>query len=143
MKDKVVMPEQEFFVQVLSSRPKYLFSYGSGTSSKLFYTYDRVHDANNETHTLPQFNDSAQAAGQAVSMTEYYEIDATLLEANEAVKLSVPKRGSGTAFVKFLTQCTAARRRPQDAVVKVKRGERVMDVAHPFYPWAFEISGWR
>lgn len=137
------MPEQEFFVQVLSSRPKYLFSFGSGSTAKLFYTYDRVHDANNETHTLDQFNESAQLTGQPVNMTEYYEIDATMLDTQEAVKLSVPKRGSGTAFVKLLTQCTAARRRPQDAVVKVKRGERVTDVTHPFYPWAFEISGWR
>ena len=143
MRDKVAMVDQEFFVQILSSRPKYLYSYGSGQSAGLFYTYDKQHDANNPEFTINQFEAKAAERGEGVSMTEYYEIDAIMHSNNEAVKLSVPKRGSGTAFVKFLTQCAAARRRPQDAVVKVKRGERVTNVQHPFYPWAFEIAGWR
>jgi len=146
MKDKVLI-DQEFYVQILSSRPKYLYSYGTpevkNSPSGLFYTYDKAHNANNEDETLDQFSQLATSAGFQVKMTEYYEIDATLLANNEAVKLSVPKRGSGTQFVKFLTQCAAARRRPQDAVVKVKRGEKVTNVTHPYYPWAFEIAQWR
>ena len=145
-KDKVVM-DMEFHVQILSSRPKYLYNYGDpqdkNAPSGLFYTYDKIHNANSEEETLEKFMQEAAAAGLKVNMTEYYEVDATLLETNEAVKLSVPKRGSGSQFVKFLTQCTAARRRPQDAVVKVKRGEKVTNVTHPYYPWAFEIVQWR
>lgn len=145
-KDKVVM-DMEFYVQILSSRPKYLYAYGNqqdkNSPSGLFYTYDKIHNANNEEETLQQFEQEAAAAGFKTTVTEYYEVDATLLDTNEAVKLSVPKRGSGSQFVKFLTQCTAARRRPQDAVVKVKRGEKVSNVTHPYYPWAFEIVQWR
>ncbi len=145
-KDKVVM-DMEFYVQILSSRPKYLYAYGNpqdkNSKSGLFYTYDKIHNANSEEETLAQFEQEAAAANFKTTVTEYYEVDATLLETNEAVKLSVPKRGSGSQFVKFLTQCTAARRRPQDAVVKVKRGEKVSNVTHPYYPWAFEIVQWR
>ena len=145
-KDKQVI-DQEFYAKILSSRPKYLYSYGDygdKNNSGLFYTYDKVHNANDDNSTLEDFYQLAQVNGKQVTMTEYYEVDAILLANNEAVKLSVPKRGSGSAFVKFLTQCAANRRRPQDAVVKIKRGERVVpkEARNAFYPWAFEIAGW-
>ncbi len=143
-KDKQVI-DQEFYTRILSSRPKYLYSFGDfgdKSNSGLFYTYDKVHNANDDNSTLEDFYQLAQTNGKQVTVTEYYEIDAIMLENNEAVKLSVPKRGSGSAFVKFLTQCTANRRRPQDAVVKVKRGDKVTSGKQAFYPWAFEIAGW-
>ena len=145
MKDQQVM-DQEFYVKILSSRPKYLFSFGKygESGSKTLYSYDKINNANDDGTTVQDFEQEAQAAGHKVTMTEYYEVDAILLANNEAVKLSVPKRGSGSAFVKFLTQCAANRRRPQDAVVKIKRGERVVpkEARNAFYPWAFEIAGW-
>ena len=143
-KDKQVI-DQEFYAKILSSRPKYLYSYGDygdKNNSGLFYTYDKVHNANDDNSTLEDFYQLAQTNGKQVTMTEYYEVDAILLANNEAVKLSVPKRGSGSAFVKFLTQCAANRRRPQDAVVKIKRGDKVTSGKQAFYPWAFEIAGW-
>lgn len=143
-KDKQVI-DQEFYAKILSSRPKYLYSfgeYGDKNNSGLFYTYDKVHNANDDNSTLEDFYQLAQTNGKQVTMTEYYEVDAILLANNEAVKLSVPKRGSGSAFVKFLTQCAANRRRPQDAVVKIKRGDKVTSGKQSFYPWAFEIAGW-
>lgn len=143
MKDKQVI-DQEFYAKILSSRPKYLYSYGEygDKNGGLFYTYDKVHNANDDSTTLEEFYQLAQTNGKQVTMTEYYEVDAILLANNEAVKLSVPKRGSGSAFVKFLTQCAANRRRPQDAVVKIKRGDKVTAGKQAFYPWAFEIAGW-
>jgi hypothetical protein len=143
-KDKQVI-DQEFYAKILSSRPKYLYSYGDygdKNNSGLFYTYDKVHNANDDNSTLEDFYQLAQVNGKQVTMTEYYEVDSIMLANNEAVKLSVPKRGSGSAFVKFLTQCAANRRRPQDAVVKIKRGDKVTSGKQAFYPWAFEIAGW-
>jgi len=145
LKDDAVMPP-EFYVTVVSSRPKYLFSYGSpddkNSPKGVCYSYDKMHDANSD-QTIDQFKAEAASHGKPVKEAEYYEIDATLLETNEAVKLSVPKRGSGSAFARFLTQCGAVRRRPQEAIVRVKKGDKVTKVDNPFYPWCFEIAGWK
>lgn len=143
-KDGVMIPS-EFMVKINGSRNKFLYSWETPNNPKgprgLCYTYDKVNDANGHG-TVADFYAEAAAQGQPVREAHYYEVDAVLLETGEAVKLSVPVRGSGSAFARFLTQCAAARKRPQDAQVLVKRGEKVTKTNNDFYPWCFEIVGW-
>jgi hypothetical protein len=141
-KDKALFADN-FRVRIGDVRNKYLYAYGVDGSNdyKLMYTYDNYNDANSEM-TLPEFQAAAAAANFQVKKTEYYEIPATLLDTGELVNLSVPVRGSGTAVARLVMQAMSVRRRPQDAEIRVKKGEVVRSGKHPFTPWAFEIVGW-
>ncbi len=141
-KDKALFADN-FRVRIGDVRNKYLYAYGVDGSNdyKLMYTYDNYNDANSE-QTLPEFQAAAAAANFQVKKTEYYEIPATLLDTGELVNLSVPVRGSGTAVARLVMQAMSVRRRPQDAEIRVKKGEVVRSGKHPFTPWAFEIVGW-
>ena len=136
-----------FEVQILSSRPKYLYSYGDRSNknapSGLFYSFDQETNANNPAHTLAEFKAEAAQVGMAVETKLYHEVDCILMSTGEPVKLSVPNQGSGTQLKRFIMHCVSQLKHPKDAIVEVTKGAKVTTVQNPYYPWDFIIKGWR
>ena len=136
-----VMADQMPLVRLGTSRKKYLLSFGPEGHKELFYTYDLKTDANDPSRTVEAFYRDAAQAGQSVVQSTYYEVSCTLLATQEPVNLSIPAAGSGTAFAGLLTKLFARRIRPQDAVIRLKKGARVEGKrsGQSFIPWEFEI----
>lgn len=128
-----------FLVRIISSRKKYLYTYGPEGKKKVLYSYDQKVSSSGSMSLL-DFQKEASEAGFEVKTVEFLEFSATLLETEELVNLSIPLLGSGSRVAKFIANCLASRRRPQDVITRVFRGARVESVTHPYYPWDFEIA---
>jgi hypothetical protein len=131
----------EFYCKIQGSREKILLSNGLKNNQPGYdfrYTYDRIttHKGENVDQVLAEW----RAAGLTPAEKKYLEVPAQIVYGQHdgtLVLLSVPPT-SVRRFSAYYMKLRVAGKNVRECITKCSKGERVTNVDHPFFPWAFD-----
>jgi len=131
-----------FECKVIGSKIKYAHSFTGSTNPKtdLIYSYDKITSTSGKD--VVSFESDLRAAGKEVTCKEYLEVMVELVAPGEShdgefrlVSVSPTSKGRFSSLIFKLVQKGIK----DTAVIRMEVGEKVRNVANPFYPWSFVL----
>jgi len=138
----------EFTVRLQQTRLRYV--YRSNTEkeddAEVAYTYDPA-ELDDPSSELAQKLHAWREDGLTWNLKEYIEAVALVEDANlgdldgQLVLLQIPPTSTARLSGYIMGNLTTKRMAPPDYLTRCSRGDKVLKVRNPFYPWSFRLVG--
>lgn len=131
-----------FDCKVMGSKSKYAHSFDGCKDPKtgLIYSYDK--ETSTGGKSVAEFNARLAAEGKEITTKEYLEVMVELVAPGEAhdgefrlVSVSPTSKGRFSSYIFKLAQKGIT----ETAITRIEVGEKVRNVANPFYPFNFVL----